>query len=308
MGSIIFGIIIGLFASVGYYIAYGQWQLDKERSSKRWGDGSVKAKKPSKGLALLILMVPVLLFTAVASTTRVGTGEIAVMTRFGRVTGQELGEGFHFKSPLDKANKYDIKVQKEESSAAAASKDLQDVNATLVINYSLEAGKVSEIHRNVGSLYKEKLIDPAVPEVVKAATARFNATEIITKRPEVKAVAFEELKARLEPYGIIISDLSLTNIEFSPEFTAAIESKQVAEQDAQRAVFVAQKAEQEAQAAIERARGESEAQRLLTQTASDQSIQLKRLEVQAAAINKWNGVLPTHSLSENSDFLLQVGN
>lgn len=234
-----------------------------------------------------------------SSTVSVGTGQIAVMTRFGRVTGQELGEGFHVKNPFDKANKYDVKVQKLEAEAAAASKDLQDVSSTLVINYSLEAGKVSEVHRTVGSSYKEKLIDPAIQEVFKSSTAKFDATTLITERATVKTEAQNLLQERLGKYGIVVNDLSITNFSFSAEFTAAIEAKQVAQQQAQQAVFNAEKAKQDAQAEIEKAKGQAEAQRLQQET-------LTPLLVQKLYIEKWDGKLPTYMTGDEASLLLQV--
>lgn len=218
----------------------------------------------------------VLIWLAFASTVAIGTGKIAVMTRFGKVTGQELGEGFHFKNPLDKANEYDIKVLKEETEAAAASKDLQDVKSTLVINYRIEAGKISEIHRTIGIYYKIKLIDPAVQEVFKGATAKFDATQLITDRAAVKADAFNELTARLGRYGIIVQDLSITNFSFSPEFTDAIEAKQVAAQEAERAKFNLDKANLDAQA----------------QAAQKTSLSAELL--QKYAIDKWDGKMPQY--------------
>lgn len=303
MGWIIFGLFLGIVAVVANFLVVA-FLNDGNDFAIRNG----KAEKRTVKVPLLIasFIVPVLLMTAIASSARVGTGEIAVMTQFGRVTGQELGEGFHIKNPFDVAHIYDIKVQKLEADAAAASKDLQDVKAKLVINYELEAGKVSDIHKTVGELYKEKLIDNSIQEVVKASTAKFDATQMITDRPAVKAEAFNTLRDRLKPYGIVVRELSITNLEFSPEFTKAIEDKQVAQQEAQRAVFVAEKAKQEAQADIERARGQAESQRLLTSTASEQSIELKRLEVQQQAIAKWNGALPTTSLGQDSNFLLNL--
>lgn len=297
MGWIIFGVFLGIVAVVANFIVTSVYNDNPYNKTK-------KSVKP--GLVIISFLVPVALMTLIASSTRVGTGEIAVMTRFGKVTGQELGEGFHFKNPFDAPHKYDIKVQKLDAEASAASKDLQDVFTKLTINYSVEPGKVSEIHRTIGDLYKEKLIDNSIQEVVKASTAKFDATEIITERQTVKSEAFETLKTRLAPYGIIVRELSVTNITFSPEFTKAIEAKQVAQQEAQRAVFVAERAKQEAQADIERARGQAEAQRLLTSTASEQSIELKRLEVQQQAIAKWNGALPTTSLGQDSNFLLNL--
>ncbi|MBA2279486.1 prohibitin family protein [Candidatus Saccharibacteria bacterium] len=232
----------------------------------------IQRRKVMLGVVGLII----LLWLVFATTVTIGTGKIAVMTRFGKVTGQELGEGFHFKSPLDTANEYDIKVLKEETKAAAASKDLQDVASTLVINYRLEAGKISEIHRTVGVLYKEKLIDPAVQEVFKGATAKFDATQLITDRPSVKADAFNELVNRLERYGIIVQDLSITDFSFSPEFTNAIEAKQVAAQEAERAKFNLDKANLDAQ----------------SQNAQKTSLSPELL--QKYAIDKWDGKMPQY--------------
>lgn len=242
----------------------------------------------SRKIALIVLGAVLLLWLVLSSIVTIGTGKIAVMTRFGRVTGQELGEGFHLKNPLDKANGYDIKVLKEETDAAAASKDLQDVKSTLVINYRLEAGRVSEIHKTVGVLYKEKLIDPAVQEVFKGATAKFDATQLITDRPAVKAEAYNELVNRLGRYGIIVQDLSITNFSFSPEFTSAIEAKQVAAQEAERAQFNLDRANLDAQA----------------QNAQKTSLSAELL--QKYAIDKWDGKMPLY-VGGDSVFNIPLG-
>lgn len=231
----------------------------------------------------IVVAIILLIWLVFASTVTIGTGKIAVMTRFGKVTGQELGEGFHFKNPLDHANEYDIKVLKEQTEAAAASKDLQDVRSTLVINYRLEAGKISEIHKTIGAMYKEKLIDPAVQEVFKGATAKYDATQLITDRPDVKADAFNELVSRLKRYGITVQDLSITNFAFSPEFSSAIEAKQVAAQEAERAKFNLDKANLDAQA----------------QQAQKTSLSPELL--QKYAIDKWDGKMPQY-LGGNSVF------
>ena len=278
MGWIIFGVLLGIIGVIAVFV------INAMANDGRPADQRYKVSKPG---AIAAFFIPVVLFTLIASAVQVGTGQIAVMTRFGRVTGQEMGEGFHLKNPLDKANKYDIKVLKEEADAAAASKDLQDVNGKVVVNYRLEAGKISEIHRTVGPLYKEKLVDPAIQEVFKGATAKFDATQLITDRPAVKAEAYEALKNRLERYGIIVQDLSITNFAFSTEFTKAIEAKQVAQQQSEQAKFLVEKAKQEANAAIEAARGQAEAQRLLRENATPEVLQ-------KMAIDKWNGVLPLY--------------
>lgn len=218
----------------------------------------------------------VLIWLFFAATVSIGTGQIGVMTRLGKVTGQELGEGFHFKNPFDKANRYDVKVQKIEAQSTAASKDLQDVSATVVVNYRLEAGKVSDIHRTVGPLYQEKLIDPAIQEVFKGASARYDAQQLITARAEVKANAYEILVNRLKPYGIVVQDLSITNFSFSEAYSKAVEEKQVAAQNAERAQYN-----------LEQAQLDAQAQQVQSTTLSD--AYLKKL-----AIDKWNGKLPEY--------------
>ncbi len=248
----------------------------------------------------------ILFITLTSSIRFIGTGQIGVVTRYGKVTGRELKEGAHFVLPwgVDSVTKYDVQIQKEDAEATAASRDLQDVNAKVVLNYRVEAGQVSHIHQTIGAKYHDKLIAPALQEVFKATSAKFDATQLITNRAEVKAEATAGLRERLEKYGIVITDVSLTNFSFSTDFSNAIEAKQVAQQEAQRAVFVAEKAKQEAQADIERARGQAESQRLLQSTASAQTIELKRLEVQMAAIAKWNGGVPSTMINGSGSNLL----
>jgi regulator of protease activity HflC (stomatin/prohibitin superfamily) len=227
-------------------------------------------------IALAVVVAILLLLFVFRPFTIVGTGEIGVMTRFGQVTGQELGEGFHLKNPLDKPNIYDIKVLKDETEAASASKDLQDVNATVVTNYQVEAGRVSELHQTVGIDYKIKLIDPAVQEVFKAATAKFDATELITNREAAKANAYELLRDRLKTYGIIVRDLSIADFSFSNDFSKAIEDAQVAKQN------------------VERAKNNLEAARIDAQAQEVQAKTLSPLYLQKQFLEKWNGELPQY--------------
>lgn len=227
-------------------------------------------------IALAAVVGLLLLLTAFRPFAVIGTGEIGVMTRFGQVTGQELGEGFHLKNPLDKPNIYDIKVLKDETEAASASKDLQDVNATVVTNYQVEAGRVSELHQTVGIDYKAKLIDPAVQEVFKAATAKFDATELITNREVAKANAYELLRNRLETYGIIVRDLSIADFSFSADFSNAIEDAQVAKQN------------------VERAKNNLEAARIDAQAQEVQAETLSPLYLQKQFLEKWDGNLPQY--------------
>lgn len=234
--------------------------------------------KNQKRIALVVITAVLLLIAASTGIRIVGTGEIGVVTRFGKVTGRELPEGIHLVTPfgIEQANIYDIKIQKETEEANSSSKDLQDVNSTLTLNYRLEPGRVQEVHQTVGVNYRDKLIVPAVQEVFKASSAKFSAQELITQRAEVKNDAFELLSERLKEFGIIVDELSIVDFEFSPSFTQAIEEKQIAEQNAQRAKFN-----------LDASKTDAEAQKVQADT-------LSPLFLQKQAIDKWDGKLPEY--------------
>jgi prohibitin 2 len=229
-----------------------------------------------------------LLWLASASTIVVDNGKIAVMTRFGQTTGEELKPGFHFKNPFDEANIYDMQTQKKEGGAAAASRDLQDVNATVSVNFHVESGKVSEIHRTLGTDYQDKVMNNAIQEVFKAATAKYDVTQLITDRDSVKKMAFEDLRDRMKSYNIVVENLLITDFKFSPEFAKAIEDKQVAAQEADRAKFN-----------LDRARTDAAAQEAQKTSLSPELLQKYGLDVQNKALDimreKWNGQLPQYS-------------
>lgn len=223
------------------------------------------------------------LLVILGSFAVVGTGEVGVVTQFGKVTGRELSEGLNFKPPWQQVTIYDVRVQKEESRAQAATNDLQDVSSVLAINYHLDRGRISDIHRQLGPEYKDRIISPAVQEVFKSASAKFTAAQLITNRAEVKNDTVTNLKARLEKRGIIVDDLSIVDFQFSPDFAKAIEAKQVAQQNAERAQFTLLQAQKDAEA----------------QAAQKASLTPEIL--QKLAIEKWDGHLPTY-LGQNSVF------
>lgn len=240
-----------------------------------------------------VVLLP-LLFLVLCFRT-VDAGKVGIMTRFGEVDRTvQSGIALKLPWPIESLHNMDIRVQKEEQEATAATSDLQDATAVLALNYALDGASALKVYKEIGTDYKGRVIIPALQESFKAASAQYNAAELITKRSEVKSKAFEVIKARLEKFGIRVIDLNIVNFSFSPEFAKAIEAKQVAEQDAQKAVYVAQKAKEDAQAEIERAKGQAEAQRLLNTTATDKSLEYKRLEIQEQAIKKWNGAMPNY--------------
>lgn len=239
------------------------------------------------GIAGVVALL--LLITFLTSIRSVDTGRVGVVTQYGRVTGRELTEGMSFVAPwgVNNVTEYDVKVQKEETpDVAAATKDLQDAKATVVLNYQLERGRVSKIHQEIGEDYSMKLIAPATQEVFKAATAKYTATESITNRPALKADVVEGLKTRLEPFGIRVLDVSLTNFAFSEAFNQSIEQTQVAQQEVLKARNELERVKVEAEKAISAAQGQAEAQRLQQATLTQELLYKQWIE-------KWNGVLPS---------------
>lgn len=152
-------------------------------------------------------------------------GNIGVITRFGATTGNYIEQGLNGKLPIDKVILMNIQTQKFETDATAASKDLQDVNTKVAINYKLNLTESVTVFRTIGINYIEVIAHPAIQEVVKEITAKFNAEDMITRRAEVKDAISTALSARLMSRGIITETVNITNFEFSNVFTEAIEAK-----------------------------------------------------------------------------------
>lgn len=210
----------------------------------------------------------------------IGAGKVGVVTRFGAVN-RVVDPGFAFKFPLiESIHEMETRTQKEEVQAAAASKDLQEVKATVALNYRLQGDKAVEVYQNIGNEYKDRMIAPALQEAFKATTAKFTASELIERRDEVKQIALMQIKKRMEKYHIIVEDFNIVNFDFSKEFNQAIEQKTVAQQNKERA-------EIEKQTALIQAQGQADAQAKLKESGS-----LTPEYLQFIAIQKWNGELP----------------
>jgi regulator of protease activity HflC (stomatin/prohibitin superfamily) len=272
-------------------------------------------KSTSSGWQPILLgFVALLLFTIASSSfVIINPGQAGVLSILGKAQDGPLLEGVHIKPPLISAvDVYDVTVQKFEVPAQSSTKDLQDLSARFAINFRLDPTEVVVVRRTQGTLENivSKIIAPQTQESFKIAAARRTVEEAITKREDLKDDFDEALGMRLEKYGIIVLDTSVVDLEFSPEFAKAVEEKQIAEQRARRAVYVAQEAEQEAQAEINRAKGRAEAQRLLAETLKAQG---GELVLQKEAIEAWrNGgaqmprVLVMGSDSGSVPFLFNV--
>lgn len=240
-----------------------------------------------------LLVVGIIVFFAIFILNPfviIGPGERGVLMNWGQVQKGILGEGLHLRIPfMQTVQIVSVRVQKSDVKTEGASKDLQVVKMELVVNWHINASKVNEVFQNIGNeqAVLDNIISPAVSEMAKAATAQKNAEEVIIKRQELKANIDQLLVTRLANYGIVLSDVSIVGLDFSEEFNKAIESKQVAEQEAKQAIFKADQAKNEAVARVNMAEGQAKAQALQQQSLSPELLQ-------KIWIDKWNGVLPNY--------------
>ncbi|MBN3905961.1 MAG: prohibitin family protein [Nostoc sp. NMS1] len=236
---------------------------------------------------VLGIVLATLVILGLNSFIIINPGQAGVISILGKARDGALLEGIHVKPPfISVIDVYDLTVQKFEVPAESSTKDLQNLSARFAINFRLDPIKVVEVRRKQGTLANivSKIIAPQTQEAFKIAAARRTVEEAITKRSELKEDFDQALGDRLDKYGIIVLDTSVVDLAFSPEFARAVEEKQIAEQRAQRAVYVAREAEQEAQADVNRAKGRAEAQRLLAETLKAQGGQLV---LQKEAIEAW---------------------
>lgn len=217
----------------------------------------------------------------------VGSGHSAVFARYGEVDQKCYPEGLYFYNPFTyDVTEIDTRVQAYTlSKATAATRDLQDVHADMVINFEIDKQGCHVLFREVGKNFVQTLVGPGGLEELKAATAHFTSEKIIQERPKLKQEIENGLRARLSPYKINVRAISLTDFGFSQEFTKAIERKQVEEQNVQRAEFLRQQAVKEAERQVALAEGQAKANALVRQSLSGDLLQFE-------ALKKWNGVLP----------------
>ena len=204
-----------------------------------------------------------------------------------------FGEGLHFRIPVvQTVALMDVRVQKSLTNAAASSSDLQEVSSEVALNYHIIPDKANVVYQTIGVNFKERIIDPAVQEVVKAVTARYTAEELITKRPAVSEAMRANLSERLLEHNIAVDAFSIVGFSFSKIFMEAIESKQTAEQLALKARRDLERIKIEAEQKITAATAEAESLRLQRANISPDLIELRRIEANLKAIDKWNGILP----------------
>lgn len=247
-----------------------------------------------RGLSTTVVVGVLVLIVGASSFAQVEYGHVGLYKTFGKLNSNILSPGIHLKVPfIQTVIQVNTQVTKAETDTTASSKDLQPVSTHVAVNYSVNKESAYNLMNNIGGNFDSVIINPAVQEIVKEVTARYQAEDLIAKRDIVAGEISEHLTKRLAKYDLIVNEINIVNFKFSDAFNQSIEAKQVAQQQALKASNDLKRIEIEAQQKITQAQAEAESLKLKKQEVTPELVQLKQIEVQEKALEKWDGRLPS---------------
>ena len=226
-------------------------------------------------LGLLILVIILLL----ASTTSIPTGNVGVLTLFGRVTGDVLPEGIHLINPLKAVQKLSIQTQSVKESANVPSNEGLILALDTSLLFRLDKSMAAQVYQTVGADYSDKIVEPTLRAAIRASTSAHTANALYTNARElVQQQIQDELTKQLAPRGVIVENVLLRDVQLPAMLKGSIEAKQQAEQDALRMSFILQKEKQEAERKRIEAQGIADFQKIVAQGISTQLLEWKGIE------------------------------
>lgn len=276
----------------------------------------------------VILLIGIIFLTN--SCSSVPAGHTGILTTFGKVEDRILTEGLNWKSPFQKVIKMDNRTQKKVEEFQAFSSDIQEVNIMLAVNYSINQETAQNLYRTVGVEYYTNIVYPRLLESTKSVFSSYTAEQLIGNRENLSNEIKELVIPDVARYGIIISDISVQDIDFTDAFTNAVEAKQVAAQDKLTAetkqAQLTMEAEQEAHRQVIKAQADAEQAKIAAQA----DLEVTKIQADAAEyaglkeaaknkaisewltpdllqyyyIQQWDGKLPTYMLGENTGIFM----
>jgi prohibitin 1 len=244
--------------------------------------GSLRAMPNFSGFRnrfLRIVAVILLLILLFSSSTSIPTGNVGVLTLFGRVTGQVLGEGIHLINPLKSVQKLSVQTQSVKESANVPSNEGLILALDTSLLFRLDRDKAAQVYQTVGENYAEKIVEPTLRAAIRASTSSHTANALYTNARElVQQQIQDELTAQLSVRGVIVEAVLLRDVQLPAMLKGSIEAKQQAEQDALRMSFILQKEKQEAERKRIEAQGIADFQKIVAQGISPQLLEWKGIE------------------------------
>lgn len=250
------------------------------------GVNSQRVRNALDGLRLFAVLLGVALLSTFFVVVPVG--ERGVLLRLGAVQPRVLNEGWHLIVPgVQSVKSLSVRLQSHLQKSEAATRDLQDVSLDLAVRWHLPPDRLPMVFERLGDhqAIETKVLEPGVEDGLKTVVATLTAEQLITERDAFRERLETLLRDRLDHFDVVLDGIDLVQLDFSPRFRAAVEAKQVAEQDARRATYEAITAQRQAAARVYRAEGEAKSQELLQATLTPEILQHEALE-------RWNGHLP----------------
>lgn len=282
------------------------------------------------GTSIIAIILIILLLS---SFTSVPAGFTGVPVTFGKVADYTLDSGFHVKNPFTEVIKMDNRIQKHTVNMSAFSKDIQETAVVYTVNYQISKNDAMTIYRTIGKQYFDTVIAPNISEAVKTATAHYTAESLVNNRDKLAAEIENILVELLEKYNIEIVGTSIEDLDFTEAFTAAVEAKQVAQQNKLRAETEQAQATMEEQAKAERSIIVANAEAEKAKIAANADLEVVKIQAEASLfagqreaemnqriaealtsdliryywIKQWNGELPNMMLNDGTGIMLDLG-
>lgn len=256
----------------------------------------MKTKSMTVSGIIFVILVLVMSFSGM---TQVDTGHRGIKVSFGKVVDGPLAEGLYFYNPfLYEIIQLDTRTQIMSGSTMAYTKDVQQTNLTYVLNYGLNPDSTVEIFKTVGRDWSQKLVTPVVEANIKEVIGLFEAVDLIANREKAKQAILEQIKTEVNAKGVLITNVELSNIDYSDEFEQAVEAKVTAIQRAAEAKNKTVQVQEEANQKVIAAKAEAE-----SMTIRSQALAQNRGLVEYEAVQKWNGILPVYMMGDTVPFL-----